>query len=167
MLIVFCLFLIILLFVRQNRLIELEREQKKIVKEMEDVISSYLLEMKEENEAFIERVQTTHRVKTLERLKEEEPGSFTDIENPLIKKATPRSKAIAAYKPSPLKMELKEKKRPNVEEIEESIPKEEDPFVRQVLFLDKKGLDSAKIAKVLNKGQTEIQLLLKFRKNDK
>lgn len=49
------IFSIIVLFTRQNRFLEVEKTQKKMVKEMEEIISTYLVEMKAENEAFIDR----------------------------------------------------------------------------------------------------------------
>lgn len=48
---------IILLFLRQNKLLQVEKEQKKVIEELEQVIDAYMLEMKEENERFIQRVK--------------------------------------------------------------------------------------------------------------
>lgn len=48
---------IVILFLRQNKLLQVEDNQKKAIKEMEMLINSYLLEMKDENEDFIRRVK--------------------------------------------------------------------------------------------------------------
>lgn len=52
------IFAIIILFTRQNRLLEVEKRQERWLKDVEEIISSSLFEMKEENEAFIHRFQT-------------------------------------------------------------------------------------------------------------
>lgn len=55
------IFFIIILFTRQNRFSEVENKQEKMMKEMEEIISSYLYQMKEENEDFLLRFQQTNR----------------------------------------------------------------------------------------------------------
>jgi hypothetical protein len=49
--------LIAILFLRQNKLIKMEESLKQPVKEMEDLMTTYLLQMKEENEQFIKSVK--------------------------------------------------------------------------------------------------------------
>lgn len=56
------IFSVIVLFLRQNRLLEVENRQEKMMKDMEEIISSYLYEMKEENEAFIQRFQKSAHI---------------------------------------------------------------------------------------------------------
>ena len=51
------LFLIIILFLRQGKLFKIEDNQKKTIKEMEDLLSSFVLEMKEDNEQLIKRIE--------------------------------------------------------------------------------------------------------------
>lgn len=46
------------LYLRQNRLIETEKKLTSSFNEMENIISSYLFEMKEENETFLKRFKT-------------------------------------------------------------------------------------------------------------
>lgn len=48
---------IVILFLRQNKLLQVEANQKKTIKEMEELIHSYILEIKDENEAFIKKVK--------------------------------------------------------------------------------------------------------------
>ena len=48
---------IIILYLRQNKLLQVEEQQKKAMAEMESLINSYLLEMKDENKRFIQRVK--------------------------------------------------------------------------------------------------------------
>jgi hypothetical protein len=49
--------LIAILFLRQNKLIKMEENLKKPIKEMEDLMSTYLLQLKDENECFIQNVK--------------------------------------------------------------------------------------------------------------
>nr|WP_295970409.1 hypothetical protein [uncultured Bacillus sp.] len=54
---------IAILFLRQNRLSKIDENQKKMMIEMDHLISSYLLEMKEDNEHFIQRVKEIQKEK--------------------------------------------------------------------------------------------------------
>lgn len=49
------IYFIIVLFTRQNRLAEAEKRPEKLLQEVEEIVSASLLEMKEENEAFIKQ----------------------------------------------------------------------------------------------------------------
>ncbi|MDP4162675.1 MAG: hypothetical protein Q8898_06170 [Bacillota bacterium] len=51
------IYAIIVLYTRQNRLMEVEKNQGKMIEEMEELISSYLFEMKEENEVFLKKFE--------------------------------------------------------------------------------------------------------------
>ncbi|MEY9866315.1 hypothetical protein ABIE66_001694 [Peribacillus sp. B2I2] len=50
---IFTIFAIIVLYLRQNRLSQLEKDQKAIIGEMEQLMSGYLMEMKEDNETMV------------------------------------------------------------------------------------------------------------------
>lgn len=66
------IFFIIILFTRQNRLIEVEKSQDKLISDVEEIITASLLEMKEENEAFIKKF---HQVSSQSaKIKSEELG---------------------------------------------------------------------------------------------
>lgn len=52
---VLSIFAIILLYLRQNRFARAEQNVNKMVKEIEDIFSVYLMELKEENDAFIKK----------------------------------------------------------------------------------------------------------------
>lgn len=51
------LFCIVILYLRQNKFLQVEKKYEKLLQEMEEVISTYLLEMTEENEKFIQKVR--------------------------------------------------------------------------------------------------------------
>ena len=55
---------IIILFLRQGKLLKIEDNQKKTIKEMEELLSSFVLEMKEDNEQLIKRIEDLKNEKT-------------------------------------------------------------------------------------------------------
>lgn len=50
------IFAVIVLFLRQNRFMQVEKNQKTMMAEMEELMSGYIMEMKEENEALLEKL---------------------------------------------------------------------------------------------------------------
>lgn len=50
------IFAVIVLFLRQNRFIQVEKDQRTMMVEMEELMSGYIMEMKEENEALLEKL---------------------------------------------------------------------------------------------------------------
>jgi hypothetical protein len=192
---IIALFFIVILYLRQSKLFEVENKQRKMIEEMEDVISTYLAEMKEENENFINRI--TNAEKSKGKKKESRNSDEGEIEpllpNGLEEKVTfpikgSKSQAVKAYQTSvsgPLAEDDIEVLLPGFDELETSI---EDPSIEEeekgtvepveimeskektlleeVLYLKEQGLSFEEIAKKLHKGQTEIELLLKFRQNN-
>ncbi|TYS00158.1 hypothetical protein FZC84_06305 [Rossellomorea vietnamensis] len=168
---------IALLYTRQNRLLEIEKRQEKAVKEMEDVISSYLLEMKEDNDRFIQQFQAVkekkddrskakvEKIKTAAdiSLKEESRPSEIDPENTTVDNHSyKRMSAVRAYKQEsvpgsepPVDKDIPQK------EIETS--SNENSFYGRIKRLQEKGYTLEEIARELGKGVTEIELALKFR----
>ncbi|MCR8848669.1 DUF2802 domain-containing protein [Rossellomorea sp. SC111] len=148
---------IVILYSRQNRFVNLEKEQKKIIVEMEDIISAYLIEMKEENDEFMRKFSTQvrndkeHVLHTEENEQEEDlrpSEEVTKWTGAGYKRASQAYKQMRELGPDP---------------DEHSKESEQDPLLKQILTLRKKGMSIEEIAESLGKGQTEIELLLKFR----
>ncbi|MDD9312770.1 hypothetical protein PUS82_15950 [Cytobacillus firmus] len=177
---------IILLYLRQNKLMDTEKRQEKVLIEMEEVISAYLVQMKEENDDFISKLSKVN-VKNDTSIKEKSIPVKLDRKNDLdIAKADETSMPLArasiyqaskAYKQNLRAAEdkLSEKESlPSLKENEsvtrsdssQSI-KEENPssINDQVFILKKQGMSAGDIAKKLGKGKTEVELMLKFRQN--
>ncbi|MBG9445478.1 DUF6115 domain-containing protein [Cytobacillus firmus] len=177
---------IILLYLRQNKLMDTEKRQEKVLIEMEEVISAYLVQMKEENDDFISKLSKAN-AKNDTSIKEKSIPVNLDRKNELdIAKADEKSMPLArasiyqaskAYKQNLRAAEdkLSEKERlPSLKENEsvtqsdssQSI-KEENPssIYDQVFILKKQGMSAGDIAKKLGKGKTEVELMLKFRQN--
>lgn len=190
------LFSIVILYLRQNRFLQVEQKHEKLLKEMEEVISSYLMEMTEENEKFIHKVrelvskqqtfispETTEHKMTRENKNRElsNENSESSKDQPPFRKGTV-FQAVQAYKNTnskdvkgvgkePLLPPLVSEQPP----LEQKKKSEDQPagdlynqsFYYQVLLLQKQGLSTEEIAKRLQKGKTEIELLLKLRQNGK
>lgn len=175
------LFCIVILYLRQNRLVQVEKTQEKLMKEMEEVISTYLLEMSEENDRFIKKVRTMLEEKpspkasppkkeTIESEIEQEK-----VEKPNLGKGS-HLRAVKAYQKQPsINLTADEEKLlpPLVDESfvkrDEKLKNEGKPLsdFDQALSLKEKGYSTEEIAKRLNRGKTEIELLLKLRQNHK
>ena len=181
--------LIAILFLRQNKLIKMEESLKQPVKEMEDLMTTYLLQMKEENEQFIKSVKGLKKDKNdlqstsvkfspikLEHVEEkslqsdqlDSPENFTSLIGKTI-----GNQAVKAYQRQNQHTEKE------IEEIER-VPSEKsetnpEPQISSnnqidgdlVLHLQKQGFSLETIAKKLNRGKTEIELYLTFHEKRK
>ncbi|WP_210363845.1 hypothetical protein [Bacillus sp. REN3] len=174
------IFAIILLYLRQNRLFEEEKQQGRIIKDIEEVFSAYLLEMKDENEKLIELIKETASGEGTEAEKLHEYG--VGQEQKALKEATVESSirkesgvsyqaARKAYEQNAFRFPPGEEAFPApIPDDPESAQQEtadQRPSIEQVLELKKEGLTIEEIARKLNKGKTEIELLLKFHQNGK
>lgn len=178
---------IILLYMRQNKLMDTEKRQEKVLVEMEEVISSYLIQMKEENDDFISKFSKINEKSDpsvneksipvhMDRKKDQDTAKAD--EKTMRAARVSIHQATKAYKQNSRvpeeKLIEKESLSSLLEEAESVKPidssqsyKEEIPpsINDQVLILNKKGMSAEDIAKKLGKGKTEVELLLKFRQN--
>ncbi|MCA1062398.1 hypothetical protein QTG56_18035 [Rossellomorea sp. AcN35-11] len=147
---------IVILYVRQNRLQSLELEQKKMIGEMEDVISSYVIEMKEENDEFIRNFKKHAE----SQMTVSELAGDAELPRP-VHNHKPSGKAFMhaskAYEQSKMGREGE------MSEEMQTAETSEDPVVHKILLLKQEGLTIEEIAHSVGKGKTEIELLLKFR----
>lgn len=185
---------IVILFLRQNKLVKIEENQKKTTKEMEELMSSYLFEMKDENERFIKRVKemneeqlATFKQKEKESLPQKKPAHLVpknddqpDLSSRL--ENTVSLQAARAYQKQKLNLSEKEvvletdrhqgeavelddrKVLQTKENTPESTHNEllKESLLFQILIMKQQGFTVEEMAKRLNKGKTEIALLLKF-----
>lgn len=189
---IFALFSIVILYLRQSKLFEVEKKQQRMIEEMEDVISTYLAEMKEENESFIERMtkaannQSNNKENRKKEVRIEPILPSAEDEKLQFPVKNSKSHAVKAYKLGAtqsltdedveiLLPDFTEAEDPSVDlkvekQVEDTVqeglsdPKERS-LLEEVLHLQEQGLTYEEIAKKLHKGQTEIELLLKFRQN--
>lgn len=158
------IFGIILLYMRQNRLLHAEQDQKKVLKDMEDMFSSYIIEMKDENEEFIKKVQSLYRSQTSTQVTFEADGhnqkktsnQYEQKDKAPALPAFMRNQAEKTYQTVMTKTDF-----PDGES--QGIDFSALPLEKQAFLLEKEGLTIEQIAKKLHKGKTEIELILKFR----
>ncbi|WP_338754043.1 hypothetical protein [Bacillus sp. FJAT-52991] len=135
------LFAIILLFLRQNRLFDVKKQQQKIAQEMEEMMDAYLLEMKEENEKLIQQLS---QKSTINEIKSS-PVQKQELSIPNLQ----RARAAKGYKAAS-------------STSGNAILSKEKQFEDEIALLHEQGLTVEDIAKKLNKGKTEVELALKF-----
>ncbi|MED3660426.1 hypothetical protein P4476_00815 [Ureibacillus terrenus] len=155
---------------------DLEIRQNKIMKEMEDAISAYLLEMKEENDRFINELKNLKSLQSKEFPNDateqiNQPGS-DDKQNDLHENGTektslkvvPKSVAKIAYIKQ-LKTSNEMAGKEKAHKIKENDPLQAETSLKEkVLSLHQEGKSIEEIAKITQKGKNEIELLLKFQK---
>lgn len=116
---IFTIFAIIVLYLRQNRLSMLEKDQKAVIGEMEQLLSGYLMEMKEDNETLVKAINNSVAMNPEHGQKGQEHGSIKETkkekqekqeQNILLEykagsRAAAKRQAINAYKIMPEKNE--------------------------------------------------------------
>jgi hypothetical protein len=145
---------IIVLHMKINKLRYIEKESEKLQQGTEDILMSFMLEIKEENEKFLKKVKNLSTMEYKEEKKEilAKHESSIDVKEETIeyKEFLPRFEESL---PLPIE-ELVDQE----EQTLENIAKEAERLLQE-------GHRIEEIAKRLNKGKTEIELLVKFRQS--
>ncbi|WP_144461066.1 Swarming motility protein SwrB [Siminovitchia fortis] len=145
-------FALLILYMRQNKLVEIEKRQKLALEEAEQVMAALLEEIKEENERLITRIKES---------RETEDKMAADI-------IMEKKDSVPAAEEHQVVQEAEGSLEPTEEpaSVQSSASGEaEDPMPlrEQVELLAEQGLTVTDIARKLNKGKTEIELLMKFK----
>lgn len=172
-------YFILLLNTKIAKFKDLEIRQDKLIREMDDAISVYLMEMREENDRLITELSNVkqaqqNRVVTNEQnvAMIQEEISFSSILNDNVteeiaiesKSFVPKNIVKNAYNqhknlnnPPSFDTEV------SIKETSETPEDTELPtFEQQVLKLHQDGKSIDEIAKITQKGKTEIELFIKF-----
>jgi len=179
-------YFLIILNTKLAKFKDLEKKQERLMREMDDTISVYLAEMKDENDRLIQELQRVSKSETqtnavkheeqIERQKEQEQSpSLTKEESPVDGSTkldneprfyVPKNIVANAYsrqQQTEAKTEAKvvhsAQQPTNATKKEEAKPL---TIEQQAVELAKQGKTAEEIAKQLQKGKTEIELLLKF-----
>ncbi|WP_153731304.1 helix-turn-helix domain-containing protein [Sporosarcina obsidiansis] len=144
--------IITLLYMKIAKFNNLEKKQQKLMQEMDQSVMAYLVEIKEENDRLIEQLNGRMDSK---REPEASPSSVFKAESAAIQEknlqkphSVPVNFAIRSYQESAATTDQQEMK-----------PLDDRDKAKQ---LRAQGKSVQEIAKELGKGQTEIELLLKF-----
>jgi hypothetical protein len=175
---------IIILFLRQGRLFKLEDNQKRNIQEMEELLSSFVLEMKEDNEQLIKRIEEIKIEKNLSSQNSQE--QLTSIKKSIEKTietgvrekdndlSTRLEKTVGNYAVKAYQQQSKQEKVDIQAYLTESgLPKikedvnsgYQESLASQIWNLKDQGYSLEEIAQKLKKGKTEIDLLLKFQES--
>lgn len=130
----------------QSQLQQVEDNVNQQVNELQDSLAVYLLEIKEENEFLVQQLD------------------HLDVQSQKDQESTREESSIQEEKTTDNKHEA-ETNQSTFSAIESSdvVPDAvESSITSQALYLKEKGYTTDEIAKKLNKGKTEIDLLLKF-----
>ncbi|WP_027408712.1 hypothetical protein [Anoxybacteroides tepidamans] len=150
------LFIIILLYLQLSKVKEVERRQSQLSQEMEQTISAYLLEWKEENERFLQALSK----------KMDNGSEKKDVDrSPSIKNRSEKRNETEWLPPMESIEQMKDEVEIRAAKQTKSVSTPPPPMSleEQAIALQKEGKTIEEIAKLLNKGKTEIELLLKFR----
>lgn len=155
-----------LLFTKISNFDDLEKKQRMLMDEMDDSITVYLSEIKDENDRLINeltsKVNQTDEKQTeknhnpvVDRINNlQEQPSIIDLKTPVI----PLNIALKSYGTTKIQTEQPEE----VEEQGVEALLETDERTRTIRLFDA-GESIEDIAKTLGKGRTEVELILKFR----
>lgn len=149
------LWIIILLYLRLAKVKEIEKQQQQMTEEMEQTFSAYLLEWKEENERFLAELAAIL------------PNRTQTDHSPPKDSAEPQAEGNETTAPSEeTETEALPSYFPNIDEIKDVVDIRQQPAsfaAARVRQLNEQGKTVEEIAKILKKGKTEVELLLKFR----
>lgn len=190
------IFIIILLSGKLAKFKELEIRQNQLVEEMDNAISVYLIEMKEENNRLIEELkeatvsipakpavqpftQTQPQVEVApiatvnakkifdeiaeNEVKKEKTPPQTEVPEFEKRKFVPVQQAANAYS----KQKVQTDKQSELEQVEDELfakelVKQQQTVEQQVVAHYRAGKSIEEIARMMQRGKTEIELLVKF-----
>lgn len=162
------LFSVIILFIRQNRLFEIERRYNDLMKQLDESVSSFLLQMKEENESFINKFKEMQQDGSNDDLHETEINSEELNNESIVYKepdlhieGTPIYSGIKEYQ----KAIKRTTEHNQVQTSNQQVDKAENNYendLKKINELLNAGYSIDEIAKSLNKGKTEVELIIKL-----
>ncbi|MFD2806191.1 hypothetical protein ACFSYB_15215 [Litchfieldia salsa] len=167
-----------------NQLKELEHTQKDILHQIEETFSGYIMQIKEENEHFFKHANSSMVEEQLEKKQEQSVSNNQSVQKESVIHTVKEEDQMSSPKHLPFSMieqtiseadlkdllpEYTDIEPPKIEVKDKEKVKSTAPITSEKLLLDKiismesEGATIEEIAKTLNRGKTEIELLLKFR----
>lgn len=158
-------YLIALLYMKVSKFDQLENKQSKLMREMDDAITAYLAEIKDENEQLIEKL-------TVKMEQQEKEGALEEKLIDVEKDSAHTSSTTPVTMPQQTMRHYARKSYATIQQ--KTVPVDDDRGEEEVveevalddrtraIQLSAEGLSIEEIAKELDKGRTEIELILKF-----
>jgi hypothetical protein len=140
-------FLIAILNARLSKLQDVERKQQVLMKEMDDAVSAYLFEIKDENNRLLKELSRR-------------PSSYEGIE---VQSQSPQDELHFSSRSTVSKTKVANLYKQTLNIADSEVTTIPITLKEQVDNLYSQGKSIEQIAKQLEKGKTEIELMLKFR----
>lgn len=165
------IFVIVLLYSRLSKFRNIEKRQNELINEMDNAISVYLMEMKEENDRLISELKKPNVSPKSSSSRKEEPAlklkEYPVKEQEMEpRKFVPVKQAASAYKKQKTQHDDDQSDATLAEaellSVENSVQEEKLTFEQQVIYHYRNGKTIEEIAKMMGRGKTEIELLVKF-----
>ncbi|MDQ0230507.1 hypothetical protein [Metabacillus malikii] len=155
-------YFIVVLFTRYSAMKNVAETQSTMLEEAENSLTNFLIEMKDENNRLIQQL-TSNSAASVQENSSEHVGKHsknTDEKNSELELDSNNGANDLLDLPNYLQdlSDIKDVVEIKTEQVEDKPL----PFEKKVIDLYEKGYSIEKIAKQLNKGKTEIELLLKF-----
>ena len=154
---------IVTLYLRQNRLFHFEKNYQAYRKETEDIIHTFVMEMKEENEK-IKRLFQNDNESVNELVSVTDHNEFIskriDQETLEMPQRYLQKTALNAYVSTTPAMTSTMDEM--VKTTEKSMDRDRIRMLNEIKGLEKQGMSVEEIAKRMGRGKTEIDLLLKL-----
>ncbi|MBK3494362.1 hypothetical protein JFL43_05715 [Viridibacillus sp. YIM B01967] len=173
-------FLIVMLYTKLSRFKDIELKQERLKDEMDNAVGAYLAEMRDENNRLIEELSNINRLakapqsepeeqlvksKEITAVPEREQGQKNEEAFLLPTYNMAKNVVAKAYKQNQPQPQNKQQPFDEVlQAVKETSAVAELTVEEQVRELYSKGRTIEEIAKSLQKGKTEIELLLKFQR---
>lgn len=169
-------YFIIILNTKLAKFKDLEKKQERLMREMDDSISLYLAEMKDENNRLIQALQVVPKPEKTTAVQQKRPASQKNQGQPLAQvesqtKDAGRDHEPRILMPKNIVANAYSRQQVGATPVQATSPKpapvqKEEPqpltLEQQIVQMAKQGKTAEEIAKKLQKGKTEIELLLKF-----
>lgn len=133
-------------------------EQEKLKREIEDLLIAYTAEMKEENEKLLTKLASKR--KSQEQVQSNTIKTYENL-NSQTETVEMKKRVLPQPKPAIIRnVEIDDTYAPPI--VEDTEDRLEQSSTAQILSLSKQGYSVKEIAKKLNIGDGEVELLLKF-----
>jgi len=173
-------YFLIILNTKLAKFKDLEKKQERLMREMDDTISVYLAEMKDENDRRIKELQSVSQseiaasslLQTEQYMTPQEQPTLPVVHEVKSDSSLSLEKDARIYVPKNIVANAYSRQQHTSSKMVKTAPplkveeqKEAEKLLtveQQALELAKQGKSPEEIAKQLQKGKTEIELLLKF-----
>lgn len=155
---------IVILYLRQNRLIQFEKDYKEYTKEVEEIIHTFIIEMKEENEKikqlFVDESSKIPPAEGPRKLSDDEEKM--DLNMTGVPNGYNQKHARNAYENTNRQSVIDHLKEENTESDVTDRELDQISILAEARKMKNQGKTIEEIAKKMGRGKTEIDLLFKL-----